>query len=559
MSSPKSSDRITALENELATAKAELIGLQRGRSVRIATFVRQLVASKPKDAIRLLKTAPGLAKRYDPPRVEEFLSSTGYFSSVHNSLPLMRFSNINVATVGKLVNDIFGSTCSTFPLGSPAHLALSKYESAVQVVAIEAGKYVSERHKKIISETTSDHAKLIVLFDKESECAKIKKDFGTKNASYIQKDSLGDFIDIYTLNVKLPLPITDKSIEGFSPSKTLRRDTVLILNSEDIKKAQTNSTLRAKIITIIASGQAVVVKGKKPDWFSREVLSAQDQAGVDKLLSSLSEPYAAERYAIKCSRDTILRNNTLKAAEKALIEAGVIEQLDVYTPNIGIILSTKRPENIPHALSQLEQQTIKPAQVAILLHGVSDSEQKKATDAISKSFLNIETKRVDESVLFGDVLNTGLDMLNAEFASKIDDDDYYSPNHFLDLYCAWMHSRADFVGKWNNWVYLENEKKTINWVPEYIHSYVKHLPGGTFLVKTAVLKNLRFGKVRRAIDSELFRRAERRGATLYSTHRYNYIRKRGDDHTYKTADADFKSRSHTIWLKGLPLEDKLSA
>jgi hypothetical protein len=556
-------DRVVALENELAIVRAELAGLQSARSVRIAKFLRQLIVAKPNEISKTLKQLPELVKRYEPPQVEILSASESYFSSAHNPLPLFAYPNVNVATIGKFSAKFFNVTCNSFTIGTQTHKLLSKY-NAVHLVAVHAKAYDSKRHKELVSQTLANGSKLLVIYTSEDECIAIRKDFPKKGTYLIESPdpsptSFGTHIDIYSLRVMPPAISGSKVIYDTVISKSIPRNTIVVLNDEFIKKESQAETLFArKLNTLIASGTAVVLHAKaRPSWISPDVLLCASETALSETLAQLAKPYTAERYALRCSRDTILRFNAKVLADHVLTVTGVIEEPKNDKPSIGVILSTRRPENIAHALSQLEQQTIQPSQVALMLHGVSDTDYKKAQEAIKKSRLNIIERRVDQSVIFGDVLNQALETLTTDFATKIDDDDYYGPNHFLDLYSAHLHSRADFVGKWNNWVYLVSEDKTINWVPENSNAYVKHLPGGTFLVKTAVLKQLRFGIVPRAIDSELFRRAERRGATLYSTYRYNYVRQRGDDHTYNATNADFKSRAHAVQLDGLPLNDEL--
>lgn len=558
-------DRLIALENELAIARAELMGLQGARSVRTAKFIRHLISSRPAEMPKILKTLPDLIKRYDPPRVEQLSATESHFSSVHHLLPLFRYPNINVATIGKLPAKLFNPVCNSFTIGTQTNKLLDKY-SAVQLIAVEASSYQPKRDRTVIADCIQNGARLVVIHKSVEDCKSIKKDF-PNGTTYLaleaerSNSSVGTYIDIYELRPKFPSVKVSDTIRNSLPAETSKRNSIIIITQEYLdEQLKDGPSFAQKLTSVIANGHPVILRGNsRPKWLSDYIKLCASDDDETKILDELNQQYAAEQYAIRCSRDTILRFNMKTAVDHILLRSGIIDQAASDTPSVGVILASRRPENIEFALSQLEQQTIRPVQIALMLHGITDAEYKKVQPVIKKSKLNIIERRVDKSVIFGEVLNRALDTLTSDFVTKIDDDDYYSPNHLLDLYTAHIQSCADFVGKWNNWVYLVAEDKTINWVPENANSQVKHLPGGTFLVRTSVLKNLRFGKVPRAIDSELFRRAERRGALLYSTHRYNYVRKRGDDHTYQTTDADFKSRAHSIQLDGLPLEEKLSA
>ena len=68
------------------------------------------------------------------------------------------------------------------------------------------------------------------------------------------------------------------------------------------------------------------------------------------------------------------------------------------------------------------------------------------------------------------------------------------------------------------------------------------------------LRQLRFGRVKSAIDSDLYRRAAIRGGRLYSMHRYNFIRVRHDDHTFDQDEEDYIAGATSKPRKGLDQE-----
>jgi len=121
----------------------------------------------------------------------------------------------------------------------------------------------------------------------------------------------------------------------------------------------------------------------------------------------------------------------------------------------------------------------------------------------------------------------------------MDDDDYYGPHHLEDLLAAYMYSGAEVVGKWSNWVYLSKADQTFSWAIERQENYGNHLPGATIFAEKSTIQRVKFGHVKRAIDSDLLRRLEMRGARFYSTHRYNFMRVRHDEHTYQADEAKF--------------------
>jgi len=550
-------DRIMALENELELVKSELAGLKLGRSFRIAKFLKELKSSKPKEFYQIIKSIPDLFKRYDPPEAKlNIVSDRKQYSSAHNSLPLLRYPNINVATLGSISRAIFSDTCNGFELGSGIFQNLMKYDSALQVVSIDASTYNQDMHQKYIVDCVKKGAIIVIIYETSESLNLIKQSIPKANTIFeIKLNTLMPFIDIYNLNIFLPKTRINYSI---SNKLTGSNKDIFVLNVTSPEKISWQK--KCKINRYVATGGLILLKGRKrPVWLSKEIRLCKNDQEIEENRKTLCIDYNAEQYAVKCSRNTILNFNTLNVSEEILYKNNIIIE-KAKKPSIGVIASTRRPNNVVGLLNQIEKQSFPVEEIALLLHGASEQEYEKIKKDIKKyKSLNIILKRIDSSIMFGDVLNIGLDMLSTDLITKMDDDDFYLPNHILDLYTAHLHSCADFVGKWNNWVFIESENKTINWVPENSNQYVKHLPGATFLVKRDILKNLRFGKVPRAIDSELYRRAEKRGAILYSTHRYNFVRKRGDDHTYDAKSSSFKSRAHKIEFNGLDLENKLSA
>jgi hypothetical protein len=140
--------------------------------------------------------------------------------------------------------------------------------------------------------------------------------------------------------------------------------------------------------------------------------------------------------------------------------------------------------------------------------------------------------RESDSTLFGDCLNSALDKVDAPYVTKFDDDDIYGEHHLSDLLVAHDYSSADIVGKWAHEVYFDNEDFSIDWCLDRQEDYVDHLPGATILMRSELLKDLRFDSVPRAIDTHLFERLAKRNGRLYSTHRFNFTRVRHDDHTF---------------------------
>lgn len=561
-------ERIQALENELAVVRSELQNLQSARSVRIAKYVKQAAKSRPAEWPSLVKGAPQVLKRAPTQTAEKHskVNTSAGFNPLHNSLPLFKFPNVNIIAVGSYANRLFQPCCNVIAANDRRFNELNEY-SAIAAVIISTDSYTNELPN--IRSALQNGAHLIVIAPEESTIAKkIAQDTGKTPHVFTQSLKDGEyirpFIDIYkhqshsvaiagarqivTNDEKI-----DSSVAGIPVvyEKDPSDATYEAGNIAVLKEPSDTKSVEAYLELLCRGVPVVLVSPVSTSLLPEEILRTSYEE-LSSHVQGFQKPFALERYSEICKRAVVLEKNPLPIVEAILKSTHIQEK--TFSPTISIVLASKRPQYIKQALLQLEQQTILPSEVLINLHGATKDDYALVTSIAKKSSLVVHVNEFSESVLFGEVLNAAVDQATGEFITKIDDDDYYGPNHLKDLYAAFISSCADFVGKWSNWVYLKAEDKIISWVPENQNAYVKHLPGGTVFCKTSTLRNLRFGLVKRAIDSELYRRALARGATLYSTHRYNYVRVRDNGHTYKTTDADFKSRAHSELIQGLDLE-----
>lgn len=549
---------------ELARLRYELDMLRSSRPVRFIQFSKDIIREPLVSKYRLLKTAPALIKRAETPSPEDYLRSQSYPGDIGRTSPLNLFTNINVLLIGRrtVAEDLFGPTCNIVDIEDSLYERFHNCD-ALQIIAIDAGSYQSAKHKtKVLA---VKFTQIIVYYDNSSDRDRVVKDLSSTNQpiSTIQyrfdKQNLGTraFIDIYKLAPSSNQHTADFTIKYANSLDDLEESSpkhlTIISESmiDDLDKDRAAKPIQTLLEFIGNSNPVIVKSSRKVDWLPDELMYVSDK-NQDRAITKLREDFELERYSIICSRSVILRFNSLPAAANTLHALGISTDRKPEPPKITVLAATRRGDQLPHLVEQINKQTIKPHEVMLLLHGASKSDVDKAKRLVGK-LNNYKVVPCDETMLFGEVLNRGLDMSTGDYITKMDDDDYYGPEHFADLYAAALQSQADFVGKWNNWVYFADTNETISWLPEYSDIYSSHIPGGTILVRSELLKTLRFGLVRRAIDSELYRRAISRDATLYVTHRYNYVRVRGNDHTYNARDAEYRARSDNYTVKGMPL------
>jgi hypothetical protein len=225
----------------------------------------------------------------------------------------------------------------------------------------------------------------------------------------------------------------------------------------------------------------------------------------------------------------------LEVTDRAAREEHSIERrraaIDVIVPpearpSVSIVMATKRPEMLEHALAQVAQQ-----------RGVAELELVLAPHGFDPGRLaGVEVVPQPESMVFGDVLNAAVAAAGGDVVLKMDDDDWYAPDFVSDLLRARAYSGADLVGTADEFYYLAERDLTV----QRRHPgefYTQWVAGGTLMLDRSLLAAVGgFAPVPRHVDRHLIDALLAVGATIYRTHGLGYVlRRTTDGHTY---DAD---------------------
>jgi hypothetical protein len=133
--------------------------------------------------------------------------------------------------------------------------------------------------------------------------------------------------------------------------------------------------------------------------------------------------------------------------------------------------------------------------------------------------------------------------------TKVDDDDYYGPDHIWDLVLARAYSGAPLVGKALDWIMVEPENVTV-FRPEYAaEQYATFIAGGTMLISQADLRSVGgWRPVPRSIDRALIRRVQMEGGLVYRTHGLGYVYvRRAEGHTANARNEHFLTKTAARW------------
>ncbi|MEV0618083.1 family 2 glycosyl transferase [Nonomuraea sp. NPDC050404] len=223
------------------------------------------------------------------------------------------------------------------------------------------------------------------------------------------------------------------------------------------------------------------------------------------------------------------------------------------TPQVSIVMATKRPGLAGVALAQMERQRGVEAEVLLGLHGVAFEQVREAVESCS---LPVKWVEAPESTPFGEVLNRAAGLASGDYLAKWDDDDWYGPRHLADLFMALGYAQADVVGTTAEFFYLEPLKATIRRTtfasgasyPSEV--YADHVAGGTIMTSRAKFREIGgFPGLPRAVDLEFLKAAQKAEARIYRTHGLGYVLRRGlsADHTWQLPLAHFVKVAANQW------------
>jgi hypothetical protein len=203
-------------------------------------------------------------------------------------------------------------------------------------------------------------------------------------------------------------------------------------------------------------------------------------------------------------------------------------------PSVSILLATRRPDMVDHALSQVARQRgVQRLELVLALHGF-DIDPTRVQEAVGDASLRVVPHFPD--AVFGDVLNAAAAAADGDLVLKMDDDDWYSPDFVADLLRASAYSGADLVGVPDDLYYLEDRDLTLS-LGHRGEVFRGFVAGGSMLLDRATLQRAGgFRPVPRHVDAALIEDVRAAGGTVYRTHGFGYVMRRATSgHTW---DAD---------------------
>ncbi|MDX6374839.1 MAG: hypothetical protein QOD98_3827 [Nocardioidaceae bacterium] len=247
----------------------------------------------------------------------------------------------------------------------------------------------------------------------------------------------------------------------------------------------------------------------------------------------LADPQAREEHSV------VLRRAALTAYSSTAwrTRLGELAGVRVATqPSVSIVMATRRPDLLDHALGQVARQRgVDRLELVLAPHGfeVDPGRLAELGDGLTVQHV---PRPADE--LFGDVLNAAAEAAQGDVVLKMDDDDWYAPDVVADLLLARAYSSAELLGMPDDVYYLEPTDETVR-LGQPSEVYRQFVAGGTLMVDRGLLREVGgFRSVRRHVDAQLIAAVRAAGGATYRTHGLGYVLRRTDSgHTWE-ADLD---------------------
>jgi glycosyltransferase involved in cell wall biosynthesis len=215
-------------------------------------------------------------------------------------------------------------------------------------------------------------------------------------------------------------------------------------------------------------------------------------------------------------------------------------KIETY-PTVSVVIATLRSNDLENILRQMLTQTLPKFQILLGLHAIDlNTKHKSLIKKLSARKVSVEINKFQKSATLGEILTALCQKSSGEYIAKIDDDDYYGPEHLRDLVDAALDTQAEVVGRAMNYVYLEPLSITVRrFAPtgtQAVELWSDWVCGGTILVRRKVAEAAGwFGNGTTAVDRYLLSRVTESGGKIWRTFGAGYIYRRSFTfHTYVT-------------------------
>ena len=244
-------------------------------------------------------------------------------------------------------------------------------------------------------------------------------------------------------------------------------------------------------------------------------------------------------------RRAALRSHSLGARARQVCEAARVEPPP--WPRVSVLLATRRPAMLADAIANVARQRYPRLELVLAFHGPG-FEAAVVEQALRGFVQPVKLLRLDGERTLGAVLDAATAAAAGPLLAKIDDDDFYGPEHLWDLVLAHEYSGAALVGKFPATVYLAQSDRTLRQRRVPGETWSHSITGGTMLLARVDLERAGgWRPIRRHVDRALVEDVLRVGGTVYRTHDAGYLLVRhAEGHTWQRDDADFLGGAESV-------------
>ncbi|MBE3002016.1 glycosyltransferase [Nocardiopsis sp. HNM0947] len=307
------------------------------------------------------------------------------------------------------------------------------------------------------------------------------------------------------------------------------------------------SSVRA--VAALAAAGVPLVSGPVPSWATG--LGDDLRARLCSVRTEdLDDEHVREEHSVRTRRAALHAHGALARWQRMGAGLGLCADTE---PEVSVLLCTRRPEMVGFALRQVERQRGVRTETVLALHGFDQEipEVAEAIRAFRASGRELIVHEPGPSMVFGNVLNRSASLASGHMIAKMDDDDWYGPDHLADLASARTYSGADLVGSSPEFFYLEALDTTVR-LFGLSEVYKHHVTGCTLFLDQGVLEEIGgFRPLARSVDTQCLVGVRLAGGRIYRTQGCNFlVRRKGDGHTWTVGAGHFLRRAGTDQLPG---------
>lgn len=310
------------------------------------------------------------------------------------------------------------------------------------------------------------------------------------------------------------------------------------------------ATARTPVVGLTALRSTV------PPQLEALVPRVEDEKSLrSEVVARIHQDELASREGLLLQR-AVLQGHTAAHRARAITQAVLPERATPLTvPTISAVVPTNRTHELDNVFANIGRQRHDALELVLVLHGLDTDDEDLRRRAQHAGVEHLTLVHADADLTLGACMNLGVDAASGQYVAKMDDDNIYGPGYLGDLLAAFAYTDAGIVGKWAHYVWLRSTGAVVLRYPDSEHRYERRIQGGSMLFAGDVVRDVRFGDLPRAVDSDILDRSAEAGVRIYSGDRYSYVSVRGDDrlaHTWTVADSTFFTATGRLLFYGDP-------